>query len=123
MKIFENIKDFFFQAEGEGYDDTDDMPKYGSMMPDSDGIDASSSSTGDRRNKVVNINATAKLQVGIFKPERFGEETRKIREAFRTAISSSGYIVRIIDEKEHNNHNSGNIGCSYRCDKCIFIKL
>ena len=28
------------------------------------------------RNKVVNINATAKLQVAIFKPERFGEETR-----------------------------------------------
>lgn len=33
----------------------------------------------------------------------FSEETRKIREAFRTAISSSGHIVRIIDEKEHNN--------------------
>lgn len=32
------------------------------------------------RNKVVNINATAKLQVGIFKPERFGEETRNIAD-------------------------------------------
>ena len=32
------------------------------------------------RNKVVNINATAKLQVGIFKPERFGDETRSIAE-------------------------------------------
>ena len=32
------------------------------------------------RNKVVNINATAKLQVGIFKPERFGEETRSIAD-------------------------------------------
>lgn len=32
------------------------------------------------RNKVVNINATAKLQVGIFKPERFGEETRTIAD-------------------------------------------
>ena len=31
-------------------------------------------------NKVVNINATAKLQVGIFKPERFGEETRSIAD-------------------------------------------
>ena len=71
MKIFENIKDFFFQAEGEGYDDTDDMPKYGSMMPDSDGIDASSSSTGDRRNKVVNIQATAQLQVVLVKPEKY----------------------------------------------------
>ena len=26
-------------------------------------------------NKVVNINATTNLQVGLFKPERFGEET------------------------------------------------
>lgn len=32
------------------------------------------------RNKVVNINATAKIQVGIFKPERFGEETRSIAD-------------------------------------------
>lgn len=32
------------------------------------------------RNKVVNINATAKLQVGLFKPERFGEETRSIAD-------------------------------------------
>ena len=32
------------------------------------------------KSKVVNINATAKLQVGIFKPERFGEETRSIAD-------------------------------------------
>ena len=32
------------------------------------------------KSKVVNINATAKLQVGIFKPERFGEETRAIAD-------------------------------------------
>ncbi len=32
------------------------------------------------RNKVVNINATARLQVAIFKPERFGEETRNIAD-------------------------------------------
>lgn len=32
------------------------------------------------RNKVVNISATAKLQVGLFKPERFGEETRTIAD-------------------------------------------
>ena len=33
-----------------------------------------------RKSKVVNINATAKLQVAIFKPERFGEETRAIAD-------------------------------------------
>lgn len=32
------------------------------------------------RNKVVNISATAKLQVVLFKPERFGEETRNIAD-------------------------------------------
>ena len=34
---------------------------------------------------------------------QFGEATRYIREAFRAAITESGYSVRIIDEKEHNN--------------------
>lgn len=33
----------------------------------------------------------------------FREETQSIREAFRQAITESGYAVRIIDEKEHNN--------------------
>ena len=33
-----------------------------------------------RRSKVVNINATAKLAVALFKPERFGEETRAIAD-------------------------------------------
>lgn len=33
----------------------------------------------------------------------FGNETREIREAFRTAITSCGYTARVIDEKEHNN--------------------
>lgn len=33
----------------------------------------------------------------------FREETKPIREAFRTAIKESGYTERIIDEKDHNN--------------------
>lgn len=33
----------------------------------------------------------------------FREETRPIREAFRTAMQESGYSVAVIDEKEHNN--------------------
>ncbi len=33
-----------------------------------------------QRNKVININATAKLAVALFKPERFGEETRTIAD-------------------------------------------
>lgn len=33
-----------------------------------------------RRSKVVNISTTAKLQVALFKPEKFGEETRNIAD-------------------------------------------
>ena len=35
--------------------------------------DPGSSRDSSRRNKVVNISATAKLSVALFKPERFGE--------------------------------------------------
>ncbi len=37
-------------------------------------------SRASQRNKVININATAKLAVALFKPERFGEETRAIAD-------------------------------------------
>jgi cell division inhibitor SepF len=40
----------------------------------------SSTRESSRRNKVVNISATAKLSVALFKPERFGEETRNIAD-------------------------------------------
>ena len=36
-------------------------------------------------NKVVTINATTNLQVGLFKPERFGEETRTIADELMKA--------------------------------------
>lgn len=42
--------------------------------------DFSSTREGRRSNKVVNISATAKLSVALFKPERFGEETRNIAD-------------------------------------------
>ena len=42
--------------------------------------DLGSSRESSRRNKVVNISATAKLSVALFKPERFGEETRNIAD-------------------------------------------
>ena len=47
-----------------------------------DDFDDVSSSRDSRRssNKVVNISATAKLSVALFKPERFGEETRNIAD-------------------------------------------
>ena len=39
-----------------------------------------SQSSSSKRNKVVNISATAKLKVAIFRPESFGEETRAIAD-------------------------------------------
>ena len=47
-----------------------------------DDFDDYSSTRESRRNnnKVVNISATAKLSVALFKPERFGEETRNIAD-------------------------------------------
>ena len=42
--------------------------------------DFSSTRESRRSNKVVNISATAKLSVALFKPERFGEETRTIAD-------------------------------------------
>ena len=49
-----------------------------SRYDDFDDLDTGRESS--RRNKVVNISATAKLSVALFKPERFGEETRNIAD-------------------------------------------
>ncbi len=40
----------------------------------------SSTRASAQNNKVVNIHATAQLQVVLFKPERFGEDTRAIAD-------------------------------------------
>ncbi|MBR1730877.1 MAG: cell division protein SepF [Ruminococcus sp.] len=42
--------------------------------------DVATYTPSSRRNKVVNISATAKLKVAIFRPENFGEETRAIAD-------------------------------------------
>lgn len=62
---FDNGYDEYGYAEEESEDDFEEVVHY---------------SSSPRRNKVVNISATAKLQVAIFKPERFGEETRAIAD-------------------------------------------
>ena len=63
----------------ETMDDYDDEPVREERERERDRDRERERSVGTR-NKVVNINATAKLQVGIFKPERFGEETRSIAD-------------------------------------------
>lgn len=46
---------------------------------------AASESSEPRKNKVVNINATAKLQVVLVKPETFGAETKAIADELSRA--------------------------------------
>ena len=69
-----------YEYDEYGYaDDGDDYEDDTPRERDNRDRDRQPISNGTR-NKVVNINATAKLQVGIFKPERFGEETRSIAD-------------------------------------------
>ncbi len=56
-----------FSSRNRKYDDFDDYREQPARE-------------SSRRNKVVNISTTAKLQVALFKPEKFGEETRTIAD-------------------------------------------
>lgn len=63
------------------YDDEPEEDYAASSSPAPDySYQRENAASAPRRNKVVNINATAKLQVVLFKPERFGEETRAIAD-------------------------------------------
>ena len=68
-----------YEYDEYGYADEEEE-EYEEEVPREKERERQTTSSGSSRNKVVNINATAKLQVGIFKPERFGEETRAIAD-------------------------------------------
>jgi len=68
MKLFENIKEFFYSGE-EDYDDQPEVPSHREKTSEPEAATADSAT--DRRNKVVNIQATAQLQVVLVKPEVF----------------------------------------------------
>lgn len=68
-----------WDAPDEEYDNGYD--EYGYAENDEEEYEEVSTYTpSSRRNKVVNISATAKLKVAIFRPENFGEETRAIAD-------------------------------------------
>lgn len=69
MKLLDNIKDFFGVSEDGAYDEDDEI--YSSNTSHDDSI--------DKRNKVVNIHATAQLQVILVKPEVFAD-TKQIAD-------------------------------------------
>ncbi|MDP4120465.1 MAG: cell division protein SepF [Bacillota bacterium] len=72
-----------YEYDEYGYE-YDDEAEEDAVISRDDSFESSYSSNSRNdstsRNKVVNISATAKLQVVLFKPERFGEETRAIAD-------------------------------------------
>ncbi len=78
MKLFENIKEFFFAPEDDEIDQAE-MPARHSSRSERSGFSSSeqeestgsSSESTTRRNKVVNIQTTAQLQVVLVKPSAF----------------------------------------------------
>ena len=68
MKLIENIKEFFYSGE-EDYDDQPEVPSHREKTSEPEAATADSAT--DRRNKVVNIQTTAQLQVVLVKPEVF----------------------------------------------------
>lgn len=70
MKFLDNVKDFFGWSDEGAYDEDDEI--YSKSAPV---IDDSS----DKRNRVVNIHATAQLQVILVKPEIFAD-TKQIAD-------------------------------------------
>ncbi|MCM1007212.1 MAG: cell division protein SepF [Ruminococcus flavefaciens] len=75
MKLFENIKEFFFAPEDEELDQAD-VPVRHTNRSERSGYQPSeqeevTSGETNRRNKVVNIQTTAQLQVVLVKPSAF----------------------------------------------------
>lgn len=75
--IVQKFKEMWIPPE-EDYDYEEERYEE-DIPPKSESKNKSSRST-PQGNKVVNIHATAQLQVVLFKPERFGEDTRVIAD-------------------------------------------
>lgn len=74
--LVQKFKEMWLPSEDE-YDD------YEEQTEDQEGIEENERVRERAKrssNRVVNIHATAKLQVVLFKPEKFGEETRSIAD-------------------------------------------
>ena len=74
MKLFENIKEFFFSADDDDLNQDDVPVRHERSYQPSDNDESTSNDPGNsngRRNKVVNIQTTAQLQVVLVKPSAF----------------------------------------------------
>lgn len=80
--LVQKLKDMWIPPEDE-YDDDYNYEEDRGEPQDMDVADRNSTVSRtniSKKNKVVNINTTAQLQVVLFKPESFGEETRTIAD-------------------------------------------
>ena len=66
-------------------------------------------------------NMTNSKQAFVAMP--FSDETKKIREAIRKGVEKAGYIVQIIDEKEHNKQIVPEILYEIRKSKFLIAEL
>lgn len=62
------------------YDDEAEMEEEAPIADRREEVSSRRSGSSGQNNKVVNIHATAQLQVVLFKPENFGEETRAVAD-------------------------------------------
>lgn len=93
------------------------MVEFGYLNPTSNHYEFIISANGWKKADELRQKLIATKQA--FVAMSFAEETKPIREAFRQAISESGYTARIIDEKEHNNQIVPEI--FYEIEKSKFI--
>ena len=87
--LVQKIKDMWNPPDDEyDYDYDDGQPEdilshsdeHDHIEPRSEQRDTIKRTVSQSNSKVVNIHATAQLQVVLFKPERFGEETRAVAD-------------------------------------------
>ncbi len=76
--LVQKIKEMWSLPEDE-FDYEYDQENYENIPPIRERRDQRAK-VDSQNNKVVNIHATAQLQVVLFKPERFGEDTRNIAD-------------------------------------------
>jgi cell division inhibitor SepF len=68
MKILDNLKEFFMPSEDDDYSESDENTSAEDARDDKYSDDPV-----EKRNKVVNIQATTQLQVVLVKPEQFAD--------------------------------------------------
>lgn len=75
--------------------------------------------TAEGWKKIDELKKKKLIRKQAFIAMQFGDATNSIRESFRKAISESGYSVKIIDEKEHNNQIVPEI--FYEIEQSLFV--